>query len=295
MSPTTAMSACPDAETLGMFNDGLLTGAELDAVTRHVATCDECLEAVAMASAVKRAGIATADDSSVAARVPVRRSLPTWLAIAAALVVAVIGVAIWQQRQSTAGMRTLIAAAPSDYRLVEPRLSGFPWAPLSQKRSEASNEDAAFLRLAGAAGEVLARGQHDDSTNAKHAAGVADVLLRRNANAIDALEKASRESTDAAVWNDLGAARYNESIRQPSLLPAALAAADKAIQLAPRSAEGHFNRALILTRMGSRERAAAAWRDYLAIDSTSPWADEARRRLAALDGAKDGAKDGAAP
>lgn len=44
-------------------------------------------------------------------------------------------------------------------------------------------------------------------------------------------------------------------------------------------ADAHYNLALCLERAGRRDDAAAHWRAYLALDSASPWADEARSHL----------------
>ena len=51
---------------------------------------------------------------------------------------------------------------------------------------------------------------------------------------------------------------------------------------APGLAGALFNRALALERLGPRTLAADAWERYLAADGSSPWADEARTRLAAI-------------
>lgn len=39
-------SACPDANELGAFLDGRLSGAEREAIERHLLDCDPCLEAL---------------------------------------------------------------------------------------------------------------------------------------------------------------------------------------------------------------------------------------------------------
>lgn len=269
---------CPDPEILGMFNEGLLTGSGLEALQRHLAGCDACVEVVGIAAAMSRSGIATP------AAPPVSRLSPFWFAAAAAAVIAIAGAGFWLVRRdsTTRGVGPLIAAAPVNYRVVEPRLAGFPWAAYKMTRGE--NNDPGYLKLTGAAGEVLERAQHDASPDAARAAGVANVLLRKPAKGIEALEKAAAESDDPATWSDLAAARYAAAIQTPRAaeLPSGLAAADKAIALAPRMAEAHFNRALILTRMGLRDDAANAWREYLAIDGSSPWAQEAREHLATL-------------
>ena len=50
----------------------------------------------------------------------------------------------------------------------------------------------------------------------------------------------------------------------------------------PHLPEALFNRALALEKLGLRRAAANTWTKYLALDSGSGWADEARRRRAGL-------------
>ena len=70
----------------------------------------------------------------------------------------------------------------------------------------------------------------------------------------------------------------------PSHLPLALSDADHALRLDPNLAEGHFNRALILERLGLRDPARKEWQRYLEVDPSSEWNLEARAHLHALDG-----------
>jgi hypothetical protein len=47
--------------------------------------------------------------------------------------------------------------------------------------------------------------------------------------------------------------------------------------------EAWFNRALALEQIPAmRDRVKAAWDDYLNVDSTSEWADEAKQHIARL-------------
>src|SRR5205814_463921 len=62
-------------------------------------------------------------------------------------------------------------------------------------------------------------------------------------------------------------------------LPRALAAAERAVALPSAPVEAWFNRALALEKMHLRGEAAKAWRAYLQRDSSSRWADDARRYI----------------
>jgi CHAT domain-containing protein len=56
----------------------------------------------------------------------------------------------------------------------------------------------------------------------------------------------------------------------------------EAVAAEPRNRAARFNTALALQALGLDEQARIAWTDYLRIDSTSRWADEARERRGSL-------------
>ena len=70
---------------------------------------------------------------------------------------------------------------------------------------------------------------------------------------------------------------------RPAICRVAQAAAERAIRLDPSLPEAHFNRALALDAQDQIESAAGAWTAFLQLDSTSPWAREARERLDLLE------------
>ncbi|HEX8288883.1 MAG TPA: CHAT domain-containing protein [Pyrinomonadaceae bacterium] len=71
------------------------------------------------------------------------------------------------------------------------------------------------------------------------------------------------------------------------LLDQSLKYLEKAIELNPKLPEARFNRALALQALFSTEQAKQAWRDYLLLDTNSPWAEEARRNLQILEEQKN--------
>ncbi|MGH9419631.1 MAG: tetratricopeptide repeat protein, partial [Thermoanaerobaculia bacterium] len=119
----------------------------------------------------------------------------------------------------------------------------------------------------------------------RHATGVAYLLIDRKNDSITALEQAANGSNDPHTWSDLAAARYAVATQdeRPSQLQLALADADHALRLDPKSPEALFNRALILEHLGVRDQARKAWEAYLAVDNGSDWGVEARAHLRALE------------
>lgn len=89
----------------------------------------------------------------------------------------------------------------------------------------------------------------------------------------------------APVLADLAAALVirAEHTQAPRDLLEAYETAEQALRREPRNLAALYNRALALDRLGLVDEAARDWQAYLAVDSISPWADEAgRRRRAAL-------------
>lgn len=269
------MSTCLDPETLAAFAEGFLSRDEAKAVLAHVEECDDCmttLEALNETIATRPKGA--------------RASRPYfwWLAAAAAVVIAFIGIR-YQQRSP---ISRLIALAPQSERPVEPRLSAdFPWAAYhGPMRAEEADTDPQKMRLIGTAGDIVANADRDRSAKAQQAAGIALLVIDKPQAAMDRLQLATKTSpNDVAAWSDLAAAQYSAAMRlsKPSLLPEALASADRALKLDPKLAPALFNRALILEHLGLMNEARQTWQRYLEVDGSSQWAVEARARLSKLD------------
>ncbi|HEX5870897.1 MAG TPA: hypothetical protein VFY65_10795, partial [Longimicrobium sp.] len=123
---------------------------------------------------------------------------------------------------------------------------------------------------------------------ALHAAGLALMLFPSPGGnhldrSISYLQSASRLSEQPApVLADLSAAHLMRArgAESPRSLYQALEVADRAVELDSTLATARFNAAAALEGMGAVEQAREAWSRYLALDSTSGWADEARRRRA---------------
>jgi CHAT domain-containing protein/Tfp pilus assembly protein PilF len=265
----------PEAQTMAAFVDGTLDPKELATVAGHLRECAECRTVVA----------ATARFGSEEAARDTRPPRTWWLAAAAIFAVIAIAIPIILSRNGSP-IERLIAAAPRDHRTVDARLSGFAWARLQAPSRGNATPDPADLKFAGAAGDVLEATQNQSTPVARHAAGVAKLMIGQSADAMVTLERAANASNDARIWNDLAAARIAFAANEghPSQLPLALADADRALRLDPNLAEAHFNRALILERLGLRDQARKQWQRSLEVDPASEWSLEARAHLHALDG-----------
>jgi CHAT domain-containing protein len=100
--------------------------------------------------------------------------------------------------------------------------------------------------------------------------------------AVPVLESAAAKAPgNALLLSSLSAAylALAEETKEPYWLIAGLAAADRAVKIAPNLPEPLFNRALGLEKLFLNQEAIRAWQGYLAVDSTSAWAEEARARV----------------
>ena len=277
---------CPDPETLAAFAEGRLSATDAAAVVAHLDTCDDCTRDVALGmEAAEEEEDANADEPAPANVVRPRRWMP-WVAAAAAAILLVLLLPAIREAVQPRGIDRLVGLAPRSARVVEPRLTGgFAWSPYrGVPRSSGTSADPERMKLAGAAGELAERAQHDPAAEAQHGAGVAMLLTQNYDDAMARLEAAASTSPSAQIWSDLAAARYAAAADQgrAALYPRALAAADEALRLDPKLGEALFNRALILERMGLVDDARRAWTRYLEADASSKWAEEARTRLAEL-------------
>ena len=188
-----------------------------------------------------------------------------------------------RDRPSTrSSIATLVSASSLQSRTVEPRLSGgFAWAPF---QSATRGESTAHLTITSAIGTTLANVRGDSAPSARHTEAVAELLGGHPRNALSKLTIAAEHSDDPAVWSDLAVALHETALHEdaPELLADALSASDRALSLQPQFPEALFNRAIVLERLGLRDDAREAWERYLASDSTSEWAAEARVHLTAL-------------
>jgi tetratricopeptide (TPR) repeat protein len=273
MSGTSA--ACAN---LHPFIDGELDDAGRGAFRAHLAICPRCpaeLESTMMCDAVAEEALVASQPQTIeipsvgdelgARRPPQRRILLT----AAALILAAAGLGLFVGRRTE---EPLLAANLSDdpFRTIEGRLAyaGFDrHRPLRRERGGATVDP-----WSGGREQTLAALQE---RNDEHGLGVALLLEGKYDEAARHLDRAAAlpaTSIDAAALAlERGDGR------------AALAHADRALALLPRSGPALWNRALALQLLGRTAPAIAAFESVAALGEPG-WADEARAHAAALRG-----------
>jgi CHAT domain-containing protein len=185
-----------------------------------------------------------------------------------------------------------LARALGTTRFIEPRLTGgFQHGRYVVLRSadKPSGLDAYPPAVIAAVARVREKTEGDSSPQALGAQAVTFLVSGDVAKAVKALESATaQDPKNPRLLSDLAAAYLVRASRldEPSDIPKALEAAEKAIEIQGAPTEAWFNRALALEELHLVDSAKKAWEDFLERDSTSAWADEARKRIEELPAAQ---------
>jgi tetratricopeptide (TPR) repeat protein len=175
-------------------------------------------------------------------------------------------------REKPASLSTFLRAL-GPIRLTDGRLAGVGYAPYPTRIE---------LRLAQAFSSQMSTRPDRGSSDWFRSQALCLLISKRLGPAIASLERAVQRTQDQAeVLSDLSALhgeRARSEDRSEDYVTA-LDLAERAVSLAPGSAEATFNRALALEHLFLDNEARKAWDRYLTLDSSSPWAEEARAYL----------------
>jgi CHAT domain-containing protein/tetratricopeptide (TPR) repeat protein len=292
-------AAVEDQDLVSRYLARKLSPEEAEAFEEHYFGCDRCWAEVQRATELRAAleeKGAFAEMPGVAARSHrvIRGPWRIWVPLAAAAGIAVaVGLGLFLASYRDASVTSLArAASEAPYRSLEGRLIG-PFRYLSPEPvMRGTVEPSTPLDLRRASLEAQKRAQDSPSAQTLRASALGHLLTGELDPAIAQLEEAKKlDPKNVAILSDLAAAYLarahqksgsEEGNAAASDFEAALAAANAALDREPRSPEARFNKALILEAQHLREEAAAAWRAYLEVDGSSPWAAEARQHLEKL-------------
>jgi CHAT domain-containing protein len=209
---------------------------------------------------------------------------------AGALVVLLIGAvvfAVYLTRKSKPDDLAELHAIYRQGRPTETRISEFDYAPLVQLRG--APEPAEQMRLRHIENNLIDADQKSSNAQTLHALGVFYVTQAKYADAIKQFERAAKFAPrDARLHNDLGVAHFELAKTRPSDkrledLAQSLEEFTTATQLQNDSLEPLFNKSLALQALGMKREAKESWKLFLQKDSSSAWAQEARKNLALLE------------
>jgi len=211
-----------------------------------------------------------------------RRWLPSPELRIAASILIIAGLAFgiwWALRGGESEFDKGLAALQTAYagqRPIEARVSALPYSTYSQTRGT-SVDDARTDNLRRAQLHLEQAVKEKPTPEAHHALGKVYLAQGKFDEAIKEFEQSINGSkAPAQNFNDLGVAWLQKGDYNRSL-----DSFNKALQLDGNLQEALFNRALAYEKQSRSNEAKTDWNEYLKRDSTSPWADEARRHLAA--------------
>jgi CHAT domain-containing protein/tetratricopeptide (TPR) repeat protein len=293
------VTTCPDAEVVAAWVDQGLDPAARAAVTAHLADCNDCRMLVANVLRITDAVRETLTNQERQKEpLPVTRTAGRqwvrWgggaLAAAAALLLVVRAQPEWLPfgSRDDAGSRLAdLVQAVGDRRTVEGRLSGgFAYGPLrAPVRSGGSTAAEDNWTLLAAAARIREEAERQPVAANLHALGLAYLVRGQHDEAVRALEDATAEDAGSARFqSDLAAAYLARATAtdRPEDFTRALTGAERAIKADGTLLEARFNRALALESLFLTDQARQAWHEYLELDASSPWADEARQHLERL-------------
>lgn len=292
--PGPESSDCLDLELLASYVEGRVTPEERTRIEAHLARCEDCyfIFSETFHEQSAQAGPAAEDDVTAAPKPWLRGwQMAAGLAAAAAIVLAVQVYRTAAPRQDQALVVALndLQAAAGPYRPVEARLSGpYPYRPLAEpvRSGSAGSETPLAVRDAALKVEQASQGR-EPGPEQRRALAVMYLTLRQPDRAADAIASISQSTTDASLVNDAAVAllarnREGDAKQAQALL-------EQVVARDPNRAEGWFNLGLAAEAAGDPRRARDAWARYLAIDSSSPWAVEARGHVKQLNAVVEGA------
>src|SRR6185503_18498506 len=192
-----------------------------------------------------------------------------------------------------------LAELRSIYRQARPtesRISNFDYAPLSQLRgSPEAGELRSLRRIENNLNDAT---EKNSNARSHHELGVFFLTQQKYPDAIKELETALKfDERNAQIHNDLGVAHFEQSKmlgreKKFEELGGSLEEFTKATELDSGSLEALFNKSLALQELDMSSEAKESWTRYLQKDSTSRWADEARKNLARLESRQAAFKTG---
>ena len=309
---TVSTPECPSDDALRQLAAGLTPDALATKLTQHIATCDHCgplLRAFTEDfsddfSPEEQVVLNNLRSSAVAwqkntAREMLKRAIPSppsprpifawkWIMIpATAAACSVIAVSIWYtQRDTPEKVEALMAQAYTEQRTMEMRWPGAAWGPVRTTRGP---EDSRFAKPPAL---LKAEGKISERASAKandgewlRAKAQADILERNPEAAIASLSQAlEARPGSVSLMLDLSTAYYQqgEISLDPQNYEKSADLLGEVLQKDPENLTALFNRALLNEQMKMVDSAIADWELFLKKERDPGWADDARKRLSAL-------------
>ncbi len=217
-------------------------------------------------------------------------SSPVPAALMALIILGFGGFFVWKYFTTSTNSEVLIALNKA-YRAERPfesRITDLDYAPLKNTRggNDSDKTDKTEVNLADAL--ALKAVSEKESAENLHTLGRVYLTEKKFDEAIGQFEKAAEiDPQNAKLHNDLGVALMEKAGTKEEGKLENLAKANEhfaeAIESDKTLLDAYFNQALVIQELNLPNQAKESWQKYLDLDSTSPWAEEARKNLKTLD------------
>jgi CHAT domain-containing protein len=221
---------------------------------------------------------------------------PRWKALALAALIVLVGVCAWRtlfyHSQAENGLIALNNAY-RERRPLESRITRMPYAPYFATRG---GDEGVDQRARDRSASLLL-GAEDRDPATLHAVGRFYLSQKKFDKAIFQFEEAAKSiPNDAQLHSDLGTALFekgklerngDQSGRSEETLAQSLEHLSRALKLNDSLLEARFNRALLYEALRLPRQAAVDWEKYIALDASSPWANEARNNIQRIQGQRE--------
>jgi tetratricopeptide (TPR) repeat protein len=174
------------------------------------------------------------------------------------------------------------AERPSEYRIT-----GLDYAPFDKTRSQ-SKSKVNTVEKDRAERVALDLAAENPTAENQHLLARLYLIDKEFDKALEQLEEALKKfPRNADILNEIGTVyleKRNLSQKEEekiALMDKALSKFNEALAINPNLATAKFNKA-VATEIYLPNRAKQVWEEYLQIDQTSAWADEAKKRIAEL-------------
>lgn len=211
--------------------------------------------------------------------------------VAAIILLIITGVLLSIFYRSTDPVIASLNKAYALERPFESRITALEYAPANNLRGDAKDEKVNTASRKRAENLSLESVEKSETAQSLHNLGRVYLAEKQFDEAIARLSKAqSLDPQNAEISSDLGTALFEKSRILSStpdgksfdLAGQAMEQFEKALGKNPDLPEAKFNKAVCLQSRQMWREAREAWLGYLKLDSTSKWADEAKKNLELL-------------
>jgi CHAT domain-containing protein len=212
-----------------------------------------------------------------------------WVLIPATAVIVLVAITFpvyWAGRDTPEKAEGLLAQAASEKRIMDMRWPGAKWGPirLTQGSEDSQfNKPKALLKANGIIGEQ--QPNHPADLEWMRAKAQAEILERKPEAAIADLNQvldARPESVPAMLDLSIAYAQQGDISLDPAYYTTAMDLLGRVLQKDPGNLTALYNRAVLYEQLHMVDQAIADWTLVLQKETDHDWAEDARKRLMAL-------------